>query len=91
MDPDRYEANCQRCERTFEYGLFNRNYPYCVECKDVLDAEAIGRIDDGKVSWVEDRHDMPTPEPESEADRQRRYTTEDHRRAMDDYDRRNKP
>lgn len=91
MSSDRYEANCKRCERTFEYGLFSKNYPYCVDCKDELDAVALGLIAEGKSSWVEDRLDVPTLRPEDAAKRQGEYTKEDHRHAMDDYYRRNKP
>lgn len=54
IDPDRFEANCKRCDRTFEYGLFSRNYPYCAECAAELDAEALRRIGEGQVSWTED-------------------------------------
>ena len=89
MSSDRFEANCKRCDRIFEYGLFSRNYPYCEDCKAELDEEAFRRIGEGKVKWVEDWPNMPSA-PESESDRQRRYTEEDHRHAMDDYDRRNK-
>ena len=91
MGSDRNKANCKRCGRTFEYGLFSRNHPYCEECKKELDAESLRRIAEGKVKWVEDWPVAPpTPEPEGEIERQRRYTTEDHRHSMDDYYRRNK-
>lgn len=90
MSSDRLEANCKRCERTFEYGLFSRNYPYCEECKAALDEESFRLIGEGKVKWVEDWPDISSP-PESEVERQQRYTKEDHRHAMDDYYRRNKP
>lgn len=92
MSSDRYKANCKRCERTFEYGLFSRNYPYCADCKDELDAAAIRLIGEGKISWVEDRLDVPpAPRPKSATEQQEEYRAEDHRKAMDDYNRRNKP
>ncbi|HEU4596120.1 MAG TPA: hypothetical protein VFS10_13340 [Pyrinomonadaceae bacterium] len=90
MSSDRFEANCKRCDRTFEYGLFSRSYPYCVECKAELDEESLRQIGAGKVSWVEDWPDPTAPRAEGEVERQERYTSEDHRRSMDDYDRRNK-
>jgi hypothetical protein len=45
----------------------------------------------GKASWVEDWPDPSPPRAEGEVERQERYTSEDHRHAMDDYYRRNKP
>lgn len=78
MGSDRYEANCKRCDRIFEYGLFSRNYPYCPDCKDALDAESLRAIGEGKVTWVEDRLAGTSPD-KSEMERQIGYTAEDHR------------
>lgn len=79
MGPDRYEANCKRCDRIFEYGLFSRSYPYCPDCKDELDAESLRAIGEGKVTWVEDRLSGTSP-GKSEMERQADYTAEDHLR-----------
>ena len=92
MKSDRYEARCKRCNHTFEHGLFSRNYPYCAACAAELDGEALRRIGAAEVSYTEGWPEAPSsPAPESEAERQQRYTREDHRRAMDDYGRRNRP
>jgi hypothetical protein len=79
MSSDLREANCKTCGRSFEYGLFSRNYPYCYECAAELDEESLRRIGEGEVRWIEDS--VPsTPRRESEVERQQRYTEEDHRR-----------
>ena len=77
MSADRFEANCKRCERIFEYGLFSRCYPYCPDCKDELDAESLRAIGEGKSPFIEDRMAGMTS-GKSEMERQAGYTAEDH-------------
>jgi endogenous inhibitor of DNA gyrase (YacG/DUF329 family) len=84
MSSERFEANCKRCGRVFEYGLFSRSYPYCVDCKVELDQYAIENLKDDKLS------DVPSTSSENEVERQQRYTREDHNHAIADYYRRNR-
>jgi uncharacterized OB-fold protein len=78
MSSDRFEANCERCGRVFEYGLFSRSSQYCPDCQEELDAESLRAIGEGKVTWVEDRL-SGIPSGKSEMERQAGYTAEDHR------------
>lgn len=91
MGSNTFTANCKRCERVVEFSLFSRTYPYCSECAAEVDEEKLRRIRDGKQKWIEDLPGMPAGSgAESELERQARYTAEDHRRVMDDHDRRNR-
>lgn len=78
MGSDRFEANCKRCNRIFEFGYFSRSYTYCPDCTEELDAESLRLIREGKVSFIEDRM-SGIPSGKSEMERQADYTAEDHR------------
>lgn len=78
MGADRFEANCRRCDRIFEFGYFSRSYTYCPDCKEELDAAAIRAIGQGKSNFIEDRM-AGLSSGKSEMDRQADYTAEDHR------------
>jgi len=87
MSSERFTANCKKCGAMFEFGLFSRNHPYCVNCAEELDNEALARIDETEASWTEN---WPTRTTTSEVERQQGYTKEDHRLNIDDYEKRRK-
>ena len=66
MSSERFTANCKKCGAMFEYGLFSRNHPYCVNCAEELDNEALARIDETEASWTEN---WPTRATTSEVER----------------------
>ena len=78
MGADRFEANCKRCDRLFEYGLFSRSYPYCPDCKEALDEESLRAMGEGKSPFIEDRMAGMASSGKSEMERQAGYTAEDH-------------
>ena len=86
MGADRFEANCRRCGRIFEFGYFSRSYTYCLDCQDELDAASLRAIGEGKSPFIEDRM-AGMSSGKSEMERQADYTAEDHRWNID---RRNK-
>lgn len=77
MGSDRFEANCKRCDRLFEYGLFSRSYPYCQDCKEALDEESLRAIGEGQSPFIEDRISGMLS-GKSPMQRQEEYTAEDH-------------
>lgn len=87
MSSETLQAKCKQCGETFEYGLFSRNYPYCTNCADELTNQALARIDKTEASWTENWSGRLT-NPGSEVERQQGYTKEDHRRNIDDFEKR---
>jgi len=78
MDDGRWEVTCERCGQKFDVGLWSREYTFCDSCAIELDDIPVDSFED-KMPKPEDWPDVPsTPRSESEIDRQRRYTKEDH-------------
>jgi len=83
MGSDRWEVTCERCGRRFEVGLWSREFTFCDICVAELDTIPTESFED-KLPKPEDWPDVPsTPRQETEFDRQRRYTKEDHKWTMD--------
>ena len=87
MSSETLRAKCKNCGEMFEYGLFSRNHPYCVNCAEELDNESIARIHETEASWTENLPSRLTNSG-SEVERQQGYTKEDHRRNIDDFEKR---
>ena len=89
MANDQQNVTCRQCGREFPVTTWTRERSFCNPCAADLDRSRATVFDVGrKLPKPEDCPDVPTPrQPETEVERQQRYTEEDHRHAMDDRDR----
>lgn len=89
MANDQQHVTCRQCGKEFLVTIWTRERSFCETCATDLDRYRETVFDAGrKLPKPEDCPDVPTSrQPETEVERQQRYTEEDHRRAMDDSDR----
>jgi len=90
MADDQQNVTCRQCGKEFLVNIWTRELSFCETCATDLDRYRTTVWDvSSKLPKPEDFPDVPTSrQPESDVERQQRYTEEDHRRAMDDSDRR---
>ncbi len=90
MSTDRWMGHCERCGKQVKVGLHTRRPYYCSICEieaesDPDTAPVLGILAAGeKTPKSKDMPDVDSrPTPESEAERQQRFTRNDHNWAMD--------